>query len=68
MLGAYKKEGWWIRTPFSQAKRKYKDAFSIIALMSASFCSAEEEDGKGKKVRLDAFTSQTNKLDVDKHM
>ncbi|KAI8340160.1 hepatocellular carcinoma-associated antigen 59-domain-containing protein [Chlamydoabsidia padenii] len=38
-----------------------KDAF-------ASGKTAEEEDGKGKKVRLDAFTSQTNKLDVDKHM
>ncbi|CAO3633005.1 unnamed protein product [Cunninghamella blakesleeana] len=29
---------------------------------------AAEDDGKGKKVRLDTFTSQTNKLDVDKHM
>ncbi|CAO3595646.1 unnamed protein product [Absidia cylindrospora] len=38
-----------------------KDAFT-------SGKTAEEEEGKSKKVRLDTFTSQTNKLDVDKHM
>ncbi|KAI9308514.1 hepatocellular carcinoma-associated antigen 59-domain-containing protein [Cunninghamella echinulata] len=29
---------------------------------------ATEDEGKGKKIRLDTFTSQTNKVDVDKHM
>ncbi|KAI8081700.1 hepatocellular carcinoma-associated antigen 59-domain-containing protein [Halteromyces radiatus] len=38
-----------------------KDAF-------AAGKTADDEEGKGKKVRLDTFTSQTNKLDVDKHM
>ncbi|ORX48593.1 hypothetical protein DM01DRAFT_1368187 [Hesseltinella vesiculosa] len=29
---------------------------------------AEEEEGKSKKLKLEAFTTQTNKVDVDKHM
>lgn len=28
----------------------------------------EEEVNKTKKLKLDSFTTQTNKLDVDKHM
>lgn len=54
-----------------RAGKKYVHTNSSgeLKLTTNPVCNrADEEEGTEKKLKLDSFTTQTNALDVDKHM